>query len=477
MPPRLALLISMIFVIIAFRSDRKRGVKAPDELLWPTLWYMVVASRAIGIWLNIWGVPLPSGSSDPTEGSLIDRIFYLALTLMGLRILARRSFQWGVTLRNNPWLTALVVFMGISIMWSQYSFVSFKRYIKVVGSVVMTMVVLSNERPFESFLTILRRCLYIHLPMSIICTRYFRDIGVSYNYSGTGESWQGISTSKNTLAQIAMLGVVYFLREVRLRWSEFGWRNIHVLYLLMGLYLLKGAATTISMTSVTVCIFASVVFFRMQALRDRPEAIPRFVWTVFTGTVALIALVLVHSVVHFKEDSLFGFMITTFGRDITLTDRTYIWSDVYDAAGGLTMGGVGFGGFWIGRIANIPWNATMTWVLGQGHSGYVDTYLQLGFIGWILLAGVISSTLPRLLASLQEGFDFACFRITLFLTILFVNITESTYLRGDHHLWLIFMIVVWMVPNGAPRTVERVESEDEPELEFKKKEEAVPAGI
>jgi len=27
-----------------------------------------------------------------------------------------------------------------------------------------------------------------------------------------------------------------------------------------------------------------------------------------------------------------------------------------------------------------------------------------------------------------------------------INITESTYIRGDHHLWLILMMVIWKVP-------------------------------
>jgi O-antigen ligase len=201
-----------------------------------------------------------------------------------------------------------------------------------------------------------------------------------------------------------------------------------------------------SMTSATVCAFAVTVFFRIQSLRDRPEAIGRFVRLVFCGTVVLILFVVVHSIVMFPPDSFFGRIITLLGRDITMTDRTYIWNDVYAATEGSPMLGVGYGGFWIGRLANIPWNAHMTWVLGQAHSGYVDTYLQLGLVGVFLLTGLLGSKLSELLASLTTDFEFGCFRITLFLTILFVNMAESTYLRGDHHLWLVFMIVAWKAP-------------------------------
>lgn len=450
MPPTVALLLGAIFVYVAFRSDRKRNVANTKALIWPTLWYTVVASHPLGYWLQLWGVSLPGGSDDPTEGSIVDRFFFLALTAIGLWILARRKFNWAALLRRNPWPTALVAFMFVSVLWSHYPFVSFKRFTKVIGSIVMAMIVLTDENPKEACFTVLRRCLYIHLPMSIICTRYFRGIGVTFEWNGSVEEWQGISTAKNTLGQVAMLGVLYFFWEVKRHWRQYRWRNLHVLYLLMALYLLKGSEKALSLTSISVCLFALVIFLRIHALRSRPASVRPFVLTVFSGTVALVLLVLVHSVVMFSPDSLFGKFITVFGRDITLTGRTDIWSDCYAATASNPLLGVGFGAFWIGREANIPWNANMTWILGQAHSGYVDTYLQLGFVGAFLLAGTMFSSLGKLLHLLYDDFSFSCFRITLLLTVLFVDITESIYLRGDHHLWLLLQIAWWSVPTARP---------------------------
>jgi len=446
MPANLALLLTVIFVIIAFRSDRKRGEPASNALIWPSLWYLVTASHPLGVWLQTWGVPIPGGSNDPTDGSFIDRYFFGGLTLIGLWILSRRQFDWGDIFRRNRWLTALIILMAASILWSQYPFVSFKRFIKIMGSVVMAFVVLTENDPFVAFTTVLRRCLYIHLPMSIICVKYFRSIGVNFDWSGTAQAWQGISTTKNVLGQVAMLGVVYFFWEVRRHWKEYGWRNLHLAYLLMALHLLRGSEQDVSMTSISVCLFAMFVFLRIQALRARPEYVRPFVTKVFYAVMIMVCLVVIHGLVMFPADSIFGKLITVLGRNITLTDRTYIWSDVYAAASRNPFFGVGFGGFWIGRLVNIPWNANMTWVLGQAHSGYVDTFLQLGIAGWCVLAGVIFSTFPRLIESLDDNFDFGCFKITLFLTILFVDMTESVYLRGDHHLWFILMVIIWNVP-------------------------------
>ena len=445
MPPKLALLFGFIFVLAAFWTERKRDVGKTSGLFWPTLWYVVVASRPIGVWLMIWGVPVPGGD-DPVDGSILDRLFFAILTVIGLRILSRRHFSWGALLKKNKWLTLFFVYIALSILWSNYPFISFKRFIKLFGSVVMAMVVLTNDRPFDSILTVLRRCLYIHLPMSLICTRYFREIGVSFEWDGSVEFWQGISTSKNTLGQITMLGVLYFIWDLKRNWRQHGIRNLHIPYLMISLFLLKGSDQALSMTSLFVCVFALFVFFTLQAMRSRPGLVRPFISFVFLGMLTLITLVMVHSMVLFTEKSFFGQVITTFGRDITLTDRTLIWSDVYRAASGNPLMGVGFGGFWIGRLANIPWNADMTWILGQAHSGYVDTYLQLGIIGEFLLLGVLVFSLPKMFASIYEDFDYGCLRITLLLTIAFINITESIYLRGDHHLWLVFQFVLWSLP-------------------------------
>jgi len=437
-------MVGLAFVAYAFATDRKRsGVTLPD-LFWPSLWYLVVASRPVGAWLQKWGIPIPGGA-DEADGSPIDRFFYAGMMVLCLRILARRRFDWGDLFRRNPVLVAFFIYMAISIVWSDYSFISLKRYIKVLASITVALVVLSSERPLDAILTVLRRCLYVHLPMSIVCIRYFRPIGISFDWSGRAVSWQGISTTKNTLGQIAMIGVLYFAWEVWRAWPRKKWRNLHLLYLLMALYLIKGSDDALSLTSLSVCCLAVVIFFRIQSLRSRVHSAKAFVTVASAGTTALVLLIVVHGISNFSAESTLGKVITAFGRDITLTDRTYIWHDSYAAASSNPILGVGYGGFWIGRQANIPWNEHMTWVLGQAHSGYVDTFLQLGVIGWIFLALILITTLRKGLAALGTDFDLSSLRLTLLITIAFINITETTFLRGDHHLWFVFQLVIWDV--------------------------------
>ncbi len=440
MSENLALLAAWLFVAYALWQERRRKTPVSSALFWPTLWYMVASSRPVGIWLTIWGVPIPGTSGGVEDGSLIERFFYLTLTIIGVRVLKRRQINWERLRQQNIWLVVFVAYMLVSVLWSDYTYISFKRFIKMAGSVVMALVILTEEHQFEAIKAVVRRVFLIHLPMSVLCVKYFRNIGVVFDWSGTAESWQGISSSKNVLGQVAMVGTLYFIYETIRQWQQKGWRNISIIYILLGGYLLKGSDKTISMTSVSVFVFGLFIFLRLEMLRNRREAIRPFVWKMTALTASLIVLVSVHSVVMFSEHSVFGWMITKLGRDITLTDRTTIWSEVYMAASSNPLMGVGFGGFWIGQEANIEFSRRMTWVLGQAHSGYVDTYLQTGWIGIILMTGTFLTAARRLRNTVAYDFEAGRFKVIIFLTALFVNITETSHLRGDHHLWVLLLL-------------------------------------
>jgi O-antigen ligase len=270
------------------------------------------------------------------------------------------------------------------------------------------------------------------------------------------------------MGQVAMLGVVYFAWDLFQNWRARGWRHVNTLYLLMAVYLLKGSNHGVSKTSILVALLTVSILLALHLARYREHLLHRITTLALAGGLSVVILIVTHSIVAFDDDSLLGTLVKLFGRDITLTDRLYIWQDMYRAASGNPLLGVGYGGFWIGREANIPWN-THTWILGQGHSGYVDTYLQLGIAGWVALTGIILSTHRHLVANLATDFEFAAWRLSLFLVVLFVNLTETTLLRGDHHLWFIFTACIWQVPAPQPepaweeQPVEEAQTDEEPQ--------------
>lgn len=447
MSPNLALLAGLVFIGLAFLWEFRRSPAWSPALFWVLLWCLIAASRSVGIWLYLWGFE-GLGSSDPTEGSAVERVFYGSLAAIGGIVLLRRRIDWRVFANENRWVLFLFLYMVLSVGWSDYSLVSFKRFVKSFGTAVMAMVVLTDANPIQAILAVLRRCAYVHIPLSIITIKYFRHIGVMWNEFSGDASWVGIASSKNTLGQIASVSALVFICEWLRNRGNTKNRMIPGLYVLMSLYLLKGSDGAVSMTSLSVLALCLCVFWRLQSLRTEPLRAKHFFQLTSTAILGLLVLLLTHSVWGFSENSLMGVVIRLLGRDMTLTGRTEIWTDVFAVASRSPLIGVGYGGFWIGRLANIPWSEGLSWVLGQAHNGYVDTYLQLGWLGVCLLMLVIFSAIPRIAQSFAVNFEYGQVRMTFFLVILFVNITESTFLRGEHFLWLLFLFTAISVPYG-----------------------------
>jgi len=315
----------------------------------------------------------------------------------------------------------------------------------------MALVVLTDGHRMEAIAAVIRRSAYIHIPLSIVVIKYYRELGVSWDWFGVNVSWQGIATSKNTLGQVAMTSALCFIWERARHWHTQSWRThkfvlVDYAYIAMSVFLLKGSDGAVSLTSLSVFSLGLLLFIVLGKLKSNPVLAARFSALVFAGVLGLLALVVWHSVSPFAPDSLFGLVITKFGRDLTLTGRTEIWHDVYEVASQSPLLGVGFGAFWIGRVANIPWCEDKTWALGQGHNGYVDTYLHLGGVGVVFLLLLLFLSFRRLQKSLEDTFEYARFGLMFLLVISFVNITESSFLRGDHNLWFLFLLTMLVVP-------------------------------
>jgi exopolysaccharide production protein ExoQ len=445
MPPEIALLVCFIFILFVFWLERKRNVQVSSALILPLIWYSITASRPIGVWLLIWGIPLPFGPADPTEGTTFDGWIYGLLTIIGLAVLIRRQFHWGKLVRQNSWIIILFLFMLLSILWSDYPAVSAKRVTKSMGAAIMALVVLSDSNPLEAIAAVIRRCAYFQIPLSIVVIRYFRNIGLNWNWAGDAVEWLGIATSKNTLGQVAAVSALCFLWQ-RMRWGQNKeGRMIDWLYILMSLYLLKGSDDALSMTSLSVFIVGLFVFFMLHFVRLYPQRVKPFSIIACTGIIGILLILIYHALSPFSKDSFLAGIVTTMGRDMTITGRTEIWNEVIQVGSRSPLLGVGFGAFWIGQLVNIPWSAKMTWTLGQAHNGYVDTYLQRGGVGLGLLLIVIISSAGKIVRTLHQNFEYGRIRMTFFLVILFVNITESTFLRGDHSMWFLFLITALSV--------------------------------
>jgi len=80
---------------------------------------------------------------------------------------------------------SVLVFALLSILWSDFPFVSFKRWFRDLGNYLVILVVVSDPNPLEAARTLLRRFCYLLIPLSILLIKYFPYLARQY------EVWTG----------------------------------------------------------------------------------------------------------------------------------------------------------------------------------------------------------------------------------------------------------------------------------------------
>src|SRR2546421_534541 len=208
--PSLASFLTVAFIVFLFRRDIRERPDVSGALWLPLLWFVLICSRPFSGWLNIFGLPVSSAASVE-EGSPLDAYFYLALVTAGFCVLIKRQVQLSEVLRQNGWLIAFIAYCFIAIIWSDYPFVAFKRWTKILGHPIMTLIVLTEPDPKEALIRLMKRCAYVVIPVSILFIKYYPELGRSFD-EWTGDPMNnGIATDKNMLgADCLILGYFFF---------------------------------------------------------------------------------------------------------------------------------------------------------------------------------------------------------------------------------------------------------------------------
>ena len=200
---------------------------------------------------------------------------------------------------------------------------------------------------------------------------------------------------------------------------------VETIYIAMTVYLLNGGSER-STTSILCLCIAIGLFFLLEKFRYRPRVVPR----VMFGIICAIALLNVTAIIF--GGSLSSIVAQSQGKDPTLTGRTDLWTDIMDYAKHPILG-AGFMSFWTPAVKayfkSIP---RESWGPQQAHNGYLETYVQLGWVGVLLLALLIIHGYVRSNRAFVYDFDFARFRLVLLLTALLQNHYRSGLSRGRH---------------------------------------------
>src|SRR5438128_4066789 len=111
---------------------------------------LLIAIKPLNIWLN-------EEQTSDAEGSLVDRVIVSGILCLGLFLLAKRKLDWPRVVKANVWLILLIGYALVSALWSDVTFISFKRWTREeLLAVVMVFVVLTERDPRQAAQSVLR---------------------------------------------------------------------------------------------------------------------------------------------------------------------------------------------------------------------------------------------------------------------------------------------------------------------------------
>lgn len=428
----IAAVLCLWFVVHLFRADMRENPDASTALWVPLTWMFLAGSRYASSWLSLGG-PGSAGTYD--EGSPIDRAVFFALLVAGLVILYRRRLQWGHILSGNKLLAFYLFFCLASLLWSDAPFVGFKRWVKDLGNPVMALVILTEPRPLQSLGLVLRRLSYLTLPLSVLFIRYYPELGRVHHVDGT-PLYTGVGHQKNALGSICLVTGMYFAWQLLLDRRTFHswerarrWRLWVLVAMLAWLQYMSNSQTSLATLLVVVTILCAS---RLAFIERSPT---RLVGLLAFGALVLVSL---ETVFDLKRE-----VFALLGRRPDLTNRTDLWAMLFDVADSPVLG-AGFMSFWTGERMDLIWARLGTPVL-QAHSGYIEQYLNLGYVGVALIVLLLIRGLFGARSLARSDPLFAHLRLCFVVAAALYNYTEAAFF-GISNMWVLLLCGLIVVP-------------------------------
>jgi O-antigen ligase len=432
MPPSLALFLWFVLLVGLLWFDPAKETKVSVAIWVPLVGMFFMGSRGPSQWL---GVQSAVGAAESYEqGDSLNRAVYLLLFFLSIAILVSRSFRWGNFFARNRALTAFLLFALASILWSEFPFAAFKKWFRDLGDYALILVVLSDRRPREAVSTLLRRLGYLLIPLSVVLIKYFPAMAKQYDPWSGGQTFSGVTTSKNMLGIICLVCGIYFFWDTVVRWADRKIKqqrsiilvNVGLIGMILWLLSICDSATSrVCMIIACVVILAA----HSKAIQRQPRIL----------TVAIPIIFLTYIVLFFGlglNDAFAGAV----GRS-SLSGRPKIWQIVLSQHTNPLLG-AGYESFWLGPRLERIWAAGMG-PINEAHNGYLEVYLNLGYVGLFMLFFFVAASYRNICKKLKPFSSIGSLTLAIWTAFLFHNSTEADFRSGL--MWVTFVLAALAV--------------------------------
>jgi O-antigen ligase len=261
-------------------------------------------------------------------------------------------------------------------------------------------------------------------------------MAISYN-QWTGEEYlAGVTTDKNALGRLCIVGGIFFFwcltlaKDCNYHYKKKINRFIDLIILLMTLWLLikSKSSTSLGCLVIGYCV---LIGLGLPVIKRNIRYIGTYVIIIVFG----------YWIMDFTFNLTENIVTNILHRNMTFTDRTYIWNDLLDRCTN-PLFGVGYDSFWLGERFDFFMRKHQVF---EAHNGYLEAYAEVGVTGLFLFFCFLFQVFFKAKNSLVSNFHYGKLRLTFLFIFMFYNITEASY-KITTLLCFVFVLLAIDVP-------------------------------
>lgn len=369
---------------------------------------------------------------------LENKIFWPTLTSITLVTAARDVSRLSRLPAHILCLGAYLAFAGLSILWA------FKPELTATRFIMQSMIVTCITLPIilAGSKTDVLRGIYLCFAITMIL-----NVPIVFNQNPlTFESWQGTQvigypgyfSFKGELGECAAIAFLLSLYEILFSGRR---RIIGLIVLAASIFLIIASK---SKGSLGIAIIAPIIAGATLFIGNKLRISPAITITPVPFAYAAISI-LVGNLINRISWHIFG--------NYDLSGRVHIWNFVHYEISKKPILGWGYQSFWLVGADGPSVLEAPGWIksMPSGHNGYLDTRLELGYIGLLLLIAFIATTVHMIGHVARQNGRLALLLLSIAIFVILTNFLESVWMRGQDTLWMMFLVVAAIAARYWPR--------------------------
>ena len=373
-------------------------------------------------------------------------IFFFLHSFSALDIIDRSIYgQWGGKPGDKltQTLNVLFIFASLFLFWSGTRKIGVTRFNRVLPLMAAGFLLISVLWSVDPRLTLNQGTVYFFVVLGaigladaldgdelmdlvgLICGLCAVASVVQFLIFPEPGDFRGLFSHKNLLGQIMAGGTLTALHGLRIR-SGRRFRYICIMALCTIVALMSKSATSV----LAIIAFCWLDILGRLYLRGGPIRMLSMFLSIVSVLIA-VGFVL-------NADLIFDL----FGKDQTLTGRTFIWPYVIDNISEQPILGWGFHAFWstLNPHASQISNA-LGWMIPEAHNGILEFLLQVGFVGTLFFMFLWIRNFAMALKCMNgPARQFGLSSVLLLVGILVVGVSEEVLLSGQQIFTGLFFI-------------------------------------